>query len=153
MMGDVESAMVRRRVHVLKTVDPAFAAVASGSKMHEWRRDDRGYAVGDVLFLRLFDPATGLFRGQNLVRVVSYISRGPAFDIPEGFAVLSLSSELTTGVVTDTACGLLGEMLSGMLDLPPLYRREGTSWCRRDVEFCAVVRSLAASAGHFALQS
>lgn len=42
--------------HELKTVQPHFAHVQSGAKRAEIRRDDRGFAVGDVLVLRELDP-------------------------------------------------------------------------------------------------
>jgi hypothetical protein len=38
--------------HELKTVAPHFAHVQSGAKRAEIRKDDRGFAVGDVLVLR-----------------------------------------------------------------------------------------------------
>ena len=42
--------------HILKIVPPYFDSVASGRKTMELRKDDRGYAVGDTLILREWDP-------------------------------------------------------------------------------------------------
>ena len=42
--------------HELKTWPQYFAAVRSGKKRFEIRRNDREFAVGDVLVLREFDP-------------------------------------------------------------------------------------------------
>jgi len=44
------------RTHELKCQPPHFAAVAAGRKTVEIRRDDRGFAVGDILDLREYDP-------------------------------------------------------------------------------------------------
>ena len=44
------------REHDLKTWSPFYAAVASGAKTFELRKDDRNYSVGDVLLLREWDP-------------------------------------------------------------------------------------------------
>lgn len=42
--------------HELKTWPRYFDAVKRGDKSFEVRRDDRGYAVGDTLVLREFEP-------------------------------------------------------------------------------------------------
>ena len=44
-------------IHELKTWPEAWAAVRDGRKRFELRRDDRGFAVGDVLLLKLWRPA------------------------------------------------------------------------------------------------
>lgn len=44
------------RVHHLKTWPEPFQAVIDGRKRHEVRVDDRGFAVGDVLTLKEWDP-------------------------------------------------------------------------------------------------
>ncbi len=47
---------MRERVHTLKTWPEPWRAVREGRKTFEVRIDDRGYMVGDVLLLQLFDP-------------------------------------------------------------------------------------------------
>jgi uncharacterized protein DUF3850 len=42
--------------HDIKCWPEAFVALADGTKTFEWRRDDRGYRVGDLLMIREWDP-------------------------------------------------------------------------------------------------
>ncbi len=84
--------------HVLKCWPNAFDAIRGGRKRFEWRRDDRGFEVGDVLVLKRWDPTHlgGVFvdyndeSGHNTLRMtVTYILRG-MFDIPPGFCIMSI---------------------------------------------------------------
>jgi hypothetical protein len=45
------------RTHDLKTWPSSFEALLSGKKLHEYRPDDRGFAVGDRLHLQEWRPA------------------------------------------------------------------------------------------------
>lgn len=82
--------------HELKTWPEPFAAIKSGTKMFEFRSDDRRprFAVGDVLHLREHVPSRlgdGRDTGDALVARVTYVARGPDWGIPEGYCVLSLA--------------------------------------------------------------
>jgi hypothetical protein len=77
--------------HILKTWPDPFAAMAGGLKKFEYRKNDRGYRVGDMLVLRRWLPESMTFEGGELVRWVTYIARGPNFGIPEGYCVMSVS--------------------------------------------------------------
>jgi hypothetical protein len=89
------------RVHFLKCWPESFEPLVAGFKKLEFRRDDRGYQVGDVLDLREYVPESGepgkpgwkssRFTGRRVLRGVTYVLRGPAFGVPEGFCILSLS--------------------------------------------------------------
>ena len=73
--------------HILKTWPNSFDAIASGNKRFEYRKDDRGFEVGDVLmhldFLRVKDDIE--------IRVhVTYILRG-MHDVPYGYCVMSIN--------------------------------------------------------------
>lgn len=83
------------RSHFLKTWPAEFAAIRAGLKSFEYRRDDRafGFGEGDELRLLEFDPEAQDFTGEAEVRRVAYVLRGPAFGVPEGFAVLGFSAE------------------------------------------------------------
>ena len=50
--------------HELKTWPKYFAAVRSGQKRFEIRRNDRDFKVGDILVLREFDPEDDAYTGQ-----------------------------------------------------------------------------------------
>ncbi len=90
--------------HILKTWPNVLAAVKEGRKRFEWRRDDRGFEVGDVLILRGWDPANFSYVcagdaykfAYDEIRVrVTYIARG-LFEIPNGFCVMSIEPEKGT---------------------------------------------------------
>lgn len=78
-----------RTVHELKTLPEFFAAAAAGIKPFEYRKDDRGFQVGDVLRLKEYNPQAGGFTGAALDVSITYILRGGAMGVPEGYAVLA----------------------------------------------------------------
>jgi hypothetical protein len=79
--------------HLLKTEQSCWEAIRDGAKTAEFRRNDRGFEVGDELLLRcvfrngFVDPNPDFL----IRRQITHIVRGPAFGIPEGYAMLSLS--------------------------------------------------------------
>lgn len=84
------------KTHELKCWPEPFAAILSGAKRCEWRRDDRGFATGDFLRLRewrVTDWQAGGdgYTGQELRAVVTHILRD-ACDVPPGFVVMSIAS-------------------------------------------------------------
>lgn len=90
--------MPKPREHELKCQPEPFEALADGRKTHEFRKDDRGFRVGDLLVLREWDPAEprlGLadephYTGRQIVCYITYISRGPEFNIPKGYVIMSV---------------------------------------------------------------
>lgn len=87
--------------HDLKVWPEFFAALVEGTKMFEVRRNDRGFAVGDVLHLREWTPERpdheapthGAYTGRDVYRTVSYVLTGHvggSFGIYYGFCVLGL---------------------------------------------------------------
>lgn len=76
--------------HVLKTWPEPFAAIVRGDKTAEFRKDDRGYEVGDTLALHEWDPTTEAYSGRIRAVEVTDIRRGGAFGIPDGYAMLSI---------------------------------------------------------------
>lgn len=76
--------------HELKSWPDQFQALWTGRKRAEFRRDDRGYAVGDLLDLREWEPGAGRHTGFRLMARVTHLVRGPAFEIPAGYVVLSV---------------------------------------------------------------
>jgi hypothetical protein len=104
--------------HVLKCWPAYFGPVAEGLKTWEYRKDDRPYAVGDVLCLREWDPEVFevcvaerlghltaeeyeelvveashyAYTGRVCERCVTYLARGGV--IPAGYVVMSLEIEV-----------------------------------------------------------
>jgi hypothetical protein len=60
--------------HHLKTWPEFYSKVVTGEKSFEIRRNDRSFAVGDVLILREFDPKTDQYTGQEVYRRVVYLT-------------------------------------------------------------------------------
>lgn len=89
------------KVHELKCWPSLFAEIREGRKTAEFRRDDRGFAEGDVLWLREWEPANGLghraglqydaegYSGKSLLAKVTCHESG-AFGIPEGYCNMSI---------------------------------------------------------------
>lgn len=105
--------------HDLKCWPAEFAAIERGENLHEIRRADRPYAVGDVLVLREWVPAhegectystltepwrckccgrkwdeplPGHYTGRVLDRVVTHLTPGGAWRLPPDLCVMSIAS-------------------------------------------------------------
>lgn len=79
-------------VHELKCWPEPFQAVKSGAKTFEWRKDDRDYQVGDMLWLNEWDTRTDVYTGSpTLVKLVTYVIR-EGFGIPPGYCIMGLGS-------------------------------------------------------------
>jgi len=76
--------------HELKSWPSQFQAMWTGLKRAEFRRDDRGYQVGDQLELREWDPTRQEYTGFHLTARVTHLLRGPELEVPAGFVVLSI---------------------------------------------------------------
>lgn len=85
--------------HNLKCWPKPFQAMVDDLKPWEFRKDDRGYEVGDTLHLMEWvpegDPVCCVefaeeYTGRTLDVVVMHIVRGPEFGIPAGFCVMSV---------------------------------------------------------------
>jgi len=78
------------RTHTLKLWTKFFPDVQSGRKDFEVRYDDRGFAVGDVLILKEYDPVNETHTGNEVQRRITYKLEGGQFGIEKGFCVLGL---------------------------------------------------------------
>lgn len=77
--------------HNLKTWPDAFERIWSGKKRHEYRKDDRGFAIGNELVLQEFDPNTETYSGRTMrVRIVD-IDHGPDWGVPKNWCVMTIS--------------------------------------------------------------
>lgn len=79
-----------KKIHELKTATAPFAAMREGKKRFEYRRDDRGFAVGDLLLLREWDEEDGAYTGRVILASVLYLLVGGVFCVPSGFCVMSI---------------------------------------------------------------
>ena len=79
------------KTHELKTWPDPFAALWDGQKRYEIRRDDRGFAVGDLLNLREWRPNDETYTGRVASCAVTYLSRGPDWGLPAGLVVMSIT--------------------------------------------------------------
>lgn len=88
----VETHAGAGREHELKTWPPYFEGVVDGSKTFEVRREDRPFAVGDVLVLREWDPKLERYTGRSTKRSITYLMRGGRFGLERGYVVLGLAA-------------------------------------------------------------
>lgn len=79
-----------KTTHEIKILPKYFEEVQSGRKTFEYRRDDRGYKVGDIIKLNEYNPETGTYTGNSLEAEITYILKGE-LNIPTGYAVMSIA--------------------------------------------------------------
>lgn len=75
------------KVHYLKTHPPFFRNVISGNKPFEIRKNDRDYAVGDVLILQEY--LEGHYSGHEYTVIVTYLTNFPD-GLREGFVCMGI---------------------------------------------------------------
>ncbi len=80
-------------IHSLKVWPEYYQSVVDLEKSFEYRKNDRGYAVGDFLQLREYNPDTGKYTGREEIRQITYILQGE-FGLPEGMCIMSLLEPL-----------------------------------------------------------
>lgn len=86
------------RWHILKTDPEVFDAVAAGLKLCEIRKDDRGYQLGDGLYLmRTLHTGEAMaagaplqYTGQECAVRVTHILRGPVYGLADGWILMSV---------------------------------------------------------------
>lgn len=74
--------------HELKCWPEYFGPLADGRKTFEVRLDDRGFAVGDVLWFREYILETGL-TGRDVRKRVTYVLSGMGLEA--GFVCMGLA--------------------------------------------------------------
>lgn len=80
------------REHRLKCWPESFGAIIAGSKRAEYRKNDRGFQLGDLLFLEEWHPGTEEYTGAVEEVRVTHILYGPDYGVPEGYVVMSIRS-------------------------------------------------------------
>jgi len=76
-------------VHAVKCWPQYFAAIKSGAKTFDVRKDDRGYQVGDTLRLNEYNILTHEL-GEILDKEITYILRDDFEGVRYGYVVLAL---------------------------------------------------------------
>lgn len=76
-------------LHELKADSFPFQAVLDGVKNFEFRKNDRDYKVGDVLFLREID-FDKQYTGRNSMVQVTFILYDKSYGVPDGYCVMSI---------------------------------------------------------------
>lgn len=81
----------RMKTHELKCWPEFFLAVQAWKKVFEIRHNDRGFEVGDILWLREWDPTTADYSGESVRRAISYITDFPD-GLKDGYVCMGLSA-------------------------------------------------------------
>lgn len=77
------------RIHALKCHIKPFQALRSLQKTFEWRLNDRDYQIGDLLYLKEYNPESNTFTGSVLRLFVNHIML-EGFGLPKGFCIMSV---------------------------------------------------------------
>jgi hypothetical protein len=125
------------RIHELKTWPDFFGRVVSGEKTFEIRHDDRGFRVGDVLWLREWSKAKG-YSGREVHRRVTYLLGGAWPGLTLGYVAMAIAPIVETDHPDDLTA-LLKELElqavylthEGHESLPQLLRRAADALARR----------------------
>ena len=76
-------------IHELKTWPVYFQAVLDGKKTFEYRKNDRGFQVGDTLNLREFVDCSDTYTGREVqVKVTYFLGSCPG--LPEGYCIMGI---------------------------------------------------------------
>lgn len=74
--------------HNLKTDFAPFSEAWERRKTFEFRREDtRTFNVGDIIYLR--ELALNCYTGRYIKGRITYILRGPSYDVPSGYVCFS----------------------------------------------------------------
>lgn len=75
-------------IHELKCWPMYFEPLLSGQKTFEFRKDDRAFVVGDILYLKEWDQSCAEYTGRTAWRRIGYIARGGV--VPDFHCVMSV---------------------------------------------------------------
>lgn len=90
--------------HELKSWTHLFEEIRTGIKTHELRKNDRHYAIGDILVLHEYDPIEKKFSGRTLKLTVTYVT---SIDVPcaesrsalhKDYCILSVRKEADSNI-------------------------------------------------------
>jgi hypothetical protein len=84
-------------IHKLKLHKDLFNDTCSGIKRFEIRKDDRGFQVGDVLILEVWDEDANKYTGDWVKVFVTYILRDTQYGMSPDHVIMS-TKILSTGL-------------------------------------------------------
>src|SRR4051812_50051117 len=105
--------------HELKSWPGQFQAMWTGLKRAEFRRDDRGYQVGDLLDLCEWDPSRQQYTGFRLTARGTHLVRGPELEVPAGVVGVSIEGVGARGGVGGAAGGVCSPAAAAPSVRPP----------------------------------
>jgi len=101
------------KTHELKIWPGPFADVVEGRKRFEWRKDDRGFEVGDTLLLRewgldgkvphWFVGYTGKTCEVKVLHIVRGMYTPPKWGIPRDYCIMSIELAAKRDIKLDAA--------------------------------------------------
>ena len=86
------------KVHELRSWPQFFTPIVAGRRTHELRRNDRDFAVGDVLELQEFDPRLDKYTGATCRATITSITSDEqpcavsGEGLSPGFCILSIKA-------------------------------------------------------------
>lgn len=119
------------KVHELKVWPQYFRNVLDGSKTFEFRKDDRGFEVGDTLILKEFEPGRidysvapeiveeSRYTGRIIKKTITYIFKGgiPGCRLRQGLVILALGEYIEYGSITDEEIAAFGKFTNGQKEI------------------------------------
>lgn len=82
--------MDESKTHHLKTHPEPFRAVWDRHKSFEWRKNDRGFGLGDTLILQEYSPLENQYTGRFINAIVTYILYGGQLGIPADYCIMEI---------------------------------------------------------------
>ena len=77
------------RTHDLKIWPEPFQAIVDNIKKFEFRKNDRGYRVGDHLILQEWNPDDEIYTSRKQKVEITYILQD-RFELGEGLCIMSI---------------------------------------------------------------
>lgn len=78
------------KVHELKSWPDIFQAMLDQRKTFDFRKNDRGFELADILMLKEWDPKKEEYTGRELHVQVTYILTSWPQGLPEGHCIMQV---------------------------------------------------------------
>ena len=91
---EIEEVKDTGRTIRLKTWPEYFQAILEGKKKFEFRKNDKGFRVGDVLWLDEYDNEEKDYTGRMCYRKITYILKDNPFFNLDDYVILSITDNL-----------------------------------------------------------